>query len=220
MYWEHMPHYPSGAWGQALHHPTLDTALLVEVWNSHVRAKLSMQPFFSGTTFLLLHQLECFDCLRGMQEKNWYSFMLFGVYAGMILYIQIMHEVFVFMFNFLRKHAVCAVCVICGWGTMWLNWAVDTIAFASTQLGNTLRVPGAGFGGRDEAPASKVMSTLQSDVCSWWSEQLPLPKLICLKLLSKGTQTGNLHQNYLALAGIFWSVLTCHRNFNLCFYWL
>jgi len=65
-----------------------------------------------------------------------------------------------------------------------------------------LRVPGAGFGGRDEAPASKVMSTLQSDVCSWWSEQLPLPKLICLKLLSKGTQTGNLRQNYLALAGI------------------
>jgi len=110
-----MPHFPSGAWGQALHHPTLDTALLVEVWNSHVRAKLSMQLFFSGTTFLLLHQLECFDCLRGMQEKNWYAFMLFGVHAGMILYIQIVHEVFVFMFNFLRKRAVCAVCVICGW---------------------------------------------------------------------------------------------------------
>ena len=116
-----MPHFPSGAWGQGLHHPTLDTALLVEVWNSHVRAKLSMQPFLSGTTFLLLHQLESFDCLRGMQEKNWYAFMLFGVYAGMILYIHTMHEVFVFMFNFLRKHTVCAVWVIYGWGTMWLN---------------------------------------------------------------------------------------------------
>ena len=32
-------------------------------------------------------------------------------------------------------------------------------AFASTQVVYTLRVLGAGFGGRDEAPASKVMSS-------------------------------------------------------------
>ena len=220
MYWDHMPHFPSGAWGQALHHPTLDTALLVEVWNSHVRAKLSMQLFFSGTTFLLLHQLvfwlferyagKKLVCFHAIWGPCWYDFIKTHNTRSICFHVQ-----------FSAK--ACCVCSVCNmWmGTMmWLNWAVDTIAFASTQLANTLRVPGAGFGGRDEAPASKVMSTLQSDVCSWWSEQLPLPKLICLKLLSKGTQTGNLRQNYLALAGIFDHFWLVTETSNLSFYWL